>query len=69
MTLINSSDEINTARFAYTLARMETKDIKFDEIKQKLYSAYNDKVKRKKLLAALNLIVYKNREKNIKEVL
>jgi CRISPR-associated protein Csm1 len=63
MTLINMSDEINLARFAYTLARMENKTESFKELKGKLYSAYNDEIKRKKLLVALNLIVYKNREK------
>jgi CRISPR-associated protein Csm1 len=73
MTLINTSDEINLARFAYTLARLESNkesnNRSFEELKQKLYSAYNDKNERKKLLVALNLIVYKNREKNIKEVI
>jgi CRISPR-associated protein Csm1 len=65
MTLINSSDEINIARFAYTLARMESKSCEnaFMELKKKLYNAYEDETKRKKLLVALNLIVYKNREK------
>jgi CRISPR-associated protein Csm1 len=63
MTLINMSDEINLARFAYTLARMENKTESFKELKGELYSAYNDEIKRKKLLVALNLIVYKNREK------
>jgi CRISPR-associated protein Csm1 len=65
MTLINSSDEINLARFAYTLARMENKSCEgaFEELKKKLYNAYNDETERKKLLVALNLIVYKNREK------
>ena len=71
MILINSKDgNINLARFAYTLARMESKnndDVlkhKFKELKEKLYNMYiNDK---KKLLTILNLIVYENRKKEVK---
>ena len=59
MALINSSDNISLARFAYALARIENGSISFKELKAKLYEEYqNDK---KKLLTALNLIVYKNR--------
>lgn len=60
MSLINSTEEISLARFAYTLARMESKSVYYDEIKSKLYDYYQKD--KKKLLTALNLIVYKNRK-------
>jgi CRISPR-associated protein Csm1 len=62
MTLINSTEEIGLARFAYTLARMEKDCQAYKEIKSKLYETYQNENERKKLLTALNLIVYKNRK-------
>ncbi len=69
MNLINSSQAVNTARFAYTIARMEcnSQNLRyidnFKSLKEKLYNLYNDTNEKKKLLTALNLIVYKNRTK------
>lgn len=63
MTLINSSEEISLARFAYTLARMENKSENYTKLKELLYDKYQKgELERKKLLTALNLIVYKNRK-------
>lgn len=64
LNLINSEDNINLARFAYTIARLEPqKDEllkeKFIELKNLLYNLYkNEKLK---LLAILNLIIYEKR--------
>jgi CRISPR-associated protein Csm1 len=60
MTLINSSEEINLARYAYTLARMENNSVFYKELKATLYEKYQKD--KKKLLTALNLIIYKNRK-------
>lgn len=63
MTLINSSEEISLARFAYTIARMENESENYTKLKELLYNSYQkSELERKKLLTVLNLIVYKNRK-------
>ena len=63
MTLINSTEEISLARFAYTLARMEKDNENYTKLKERLYNSYQGgELERRKLLTALNLIVYKNRK-------
>lgn len=64
LNLIESEDNINLARFAYTIARIEPQKKehlkeKFLILKKLLYDLYkNDKLK---LLAILNLIIYEHR--------
>lgn len=63
MALINSTEEISLARFAYTLARMEKDNENYTKLKERLYNSYQGgELERRKLLTALNLIVYKNRK-------
>ena len=69
LNLLNESrDNINLARFAYMLGRMEPpKDSpaydSYAKVREKLYGWYQDKAARKQLMTALELIIYRIREK------
>lgn len=69
LNLLNESrDNINLARFAYMLGRMEPpKDsLAYDsyiKVREKLYGWYQDKAARKQLMTALELLIYRIREK------
>jgi len=68
MSLIYESKDINIARLAYTLARLEPNENQKDKFsnykkfKELIYGLYQDKQKRKYLLTAINLLVYENRD-------
>ena len=70
--LRNSNEEINLARFAYVLARMAP-DKKspsypaYEIIRKKLYEWYKQEKDRKQLETALELIIYKIRQKGDKK--
>ena len=69
--LRDSSNDINLARFAYVLARMEP-DKKspayqaYERIRKQLYSWYQNEADRKQMETALELVIYKTRQKGDK---
>ena len=70
--LRNSNEEINLARFAYVLARMapDKKSLSYpayEIIRKKLYEWYKQEKDRKQLETALELIIYKIRQKGDKK--
>lgn len=70
MLLPVHGERFNLARFAYTLARMEPKKsaeaakrASYQALRGKLYSWSKDKADREQLAAAINMIIYRMREK------
>lgn len=69
--LRNSDEKINLARFAYALARLEPDKNnvllyeKYVSIRNTFYQWYKNKVDRKQLATAIELMVYKVRQKGV----
>ena len=64
----NSSEQINLARFAYTLARMAPEEnalsyANYQLVRRKLYEWYQNRTEREQLATAMTLVVYKLRQK------
>jgi CRISPR-associated protein Csm1 len=72
--LVQDKYSINLARLAYTMARLEsrtkneTKQAKYKDLKEKIYSWASQKKTRKELLTAINLLIYLYRDKTKVEV-